>query len=63
MRDTSEGEETQAQGGIHTWFATFFKLDKIIDFEAIILISVPSQQFSMGISFFDMSSIYEFERK
>ena len=32
-----------------------------IDFKAIILITMPSQLFSMGISSFDMFSIYEFE--
>ena len=44
-------------------FATFLKEHLIIDCKAIIIISVPSQLFSMGISSFDMSFIYKLEAK
>ena len=47
----------------NAWFATFLKEDQIIDFKSIILISVPLQLFSLSMSSFDMSFIYELEAK
>ena len=53
----------QTYSKINTRINTFLKVDKIIDFKAISLIGVPSQLFSMVISSFERSFIYDLEGK